>query len=826
MQLYCTKSTTCCALVVLLYFPSFYLRGIIMELCFGSYANVLRLCCHSSVHNKTLVDALVKTIDPNSRYLTDDAAVSKLLKCQSNFPSTPVSESNGPFRSSEGSITTIVSLARNVNVNDLAKIFHTNIIPLLDADRLGDAICALQTIILADNSLSSTHSKAFLDCVGQSAEVIGQAVQLDPAVFLAGLFLYTVRTNNNKGNDIHYISEAFITIVASKRSITLLSSSTPKKFSIEIDYLNSYIKKLISTYNTIKTLLYSDSPVKFYDIYVNNSVQYSCRNRSNTVDSVNAHTLRAISSFLILSGTGGLGKSMMMRHLLLDSATNYSSTHILPFFVQLKNFNNGYTNLTDFILHEVSSLFPTLHRDQLESLLIQGSVLLLFDGLDEISVDLASTFQLLLDEFINLYTKNSYIISSRPNGSFSSYSRFTVLHLCPFTLNQSLELIDKLVFRPDMPEIKNKFRAELKNHLYYSHRGFSDNPLLLTLMLMTFEEYAEVPAKMHIFYEDVYTVLSIRHDASKSGYRRVLSLSVSATDFANLFSRFCAITYKDEKFEFTQSEMDRYFKKLQSHYHLEKKNTDDFITDSCANLCLMYLDGGKFNFIHRSFQEYFCARYFAQQKDKNLEKIGVLFERNKLARFGDQTFQMLYDMIPERAKEYIIVPYLKKLLDLCDREGGYHAFLQLIYNKSTMGDYEAAEKGSCYPSSALYDFILQQFHVSHEDIIDATELHGLGNLPSESIFLVQTIDYGNELIGEYDINDEIDDSRLEEAGNVYTFNWDMIFSDTNRFHDLIEDIDNERFPLKKEYEEIRALYKELTASITHDDCDDLFDDLD
>ena len=49
-------------------------------------------------------------------------------------------------------------------------------------------------------------------------------------------------------------------------------------------------------------------------------------------------------------------------------------------------------------------------------------------------------------------------------------------------------MIDNLDFRPDEPVIKEKFRAELQNTLFVTHREFTQNPLLLTIMLMTYEQ--------------------------------------------------------------------------------------------------------------------------------------------------------------------------------------------------------------------------------------------------------------------------------------------------------------------------------------------------
>mgnify|MGYP006979103567 CR=1 FL=1 len=68
---------------------------------------------------------------------------------------------------------------------------------------------------------------------------------------------------------------------------------------------------------------------------------------------------------------------------------------------------------------------------------------------------------------------------------------------------------------------------------------------------------------------------------------------------------------------------EEYFKKLN-----EARKDDlsaeytDFIYDLVNNLCLMYFEGNRFHFTHRSFQEYFCALYFSKQKDKTLKAIG------------------------------------------------------------------------------------------------------------------------------------------------------------------------------------------------------------
>jgi len=75
-----------------------------------------------------------------------------------------------------------------------------------------------------------------------------------------------------------------------------------------------------------------------------------------------------------------------------------------------------------------------------------------------------------------------------------------------------LSLIRKLDYNQD---IKQKFLTEVENKLFEKYETFASNPLLLTIMLMTFDQYAEIPEKIHLFYQECFQALYSRHDASK-----------------------------------------------------------------------------------------------------------------------------------------------------------------------------------------------------------------------------------------------------------------------------------------------------------------------
>ena len=95
----------------------------------------------------------------------------------------------------------------------------------------------------------------------------------------------------------------------------------------------------------------------------------------------------------------------------------------------------------------------------------------------------------------------------------------------------------------------------------------------------------------------------------------------------------------------------------------------------------MYSEGERYYFIHRSFQEYFTAVYFASEYDTNLVKVGNYFENLRNRSYTDRTFDMLYDMIPQKIECFIFLPFLEKLISGFEKEGEdeYWEFLKTIY---------------------------------------------------------------------------------------------------------------------------------------------------
>lgn len=807
-----------------------------MILCFGTYANILKKCSLPGTTNRVIVSTLVGTIDPDNGYNddSDNTSVSRLMTCKRDFPSVEIDSSLGPIHSVGGGLTNIIALAKSISISEIENRFDS-VIALLDEDKKAAVIGAMHHVIRNDDTLEGNHRSLFTRCMGDTAANTVNNHYVDLKSFLARLFLYTVLTNENtagqdslseikeKGSIERFIS--YPVTFGSETEVISTPSSNEMPGGI-----NGYLQKLKDKYDSITTLLYKDTPRPFYDFYVCNNVRKEVRDPKHpnqysyeTINDATLSKLIAVSKYIILSGTGGLGKSMMMRHLMLDAIHTYEDAQLIPLFIPLQDFDLSFDSITDYIYAEICNLWSELKKDDLITLLDAGKALILLDGLDEIHTSKIPTFRKMLNSFVDRYRNNTFVISSRPFSGFKSFDRFTSLELQPFTKSQALELIDKLDFRSDSPKIKQRFRSLLNTELYYSHKGFSDNPLLLTIMLLTFEEYAEVPSQMHIFYQEAYQVLANKHDSTKGGYKRPLVTGWKVSDFANYFSYFCAATYSKGKTRFTYDDFDMYFRKLKEHYHITDVTTDDFIYDLCSNLCLMYEDGSKYTFTHRSFQEYFCARYFSRQKDKNLSMIISVFDRNDQTKKTDTTLQMLFDMIPAKTEEYIILPYLQQLIEKCENENGVQTFLQTVYPEFECADGDLRGQEEIEPASNLYEFIRDHYQIICE-YVDPDDYPDIDKF-TQSEFVWR------EDINQADWKDNLPTGyeewygEPEVTGRIYCFDWDRIFNQPDRYKELIAVINDSNKPFVKEYNDIKRLMRELTKKAKPSG-EDLFDILD
>lgn len=426
------------------------------------------------------------------------------------------------------------------------------------------------------------------------------------------------------------------------------------KFDFDISF-RKYIKNSYAKYSKVKTILYKAEPQYIYDFFETPTLKsdYKAPFKADSIETVICQ-----SNFIVIRGTGGIGKSTLLKHLFLSAI---DSGDLIPVFLELKDLNetSGSYDLLDYIFERLENLDCKINRDYFDYALRSGRFVFLFDGYDEMQTEKRNGFIKRLDAFCDRYSENYYIIASRPVSEFVELQRFTILNTRPFKKEEAISLVRKISYDND---VKERFINALQDQLYERHESFASNPLLLSIMLLTFENYAEIPEKLHLFYANAFETLYEKHDATKAGFKREIQSKLSFDDFKHVFGQFCFITYAKGKIEFSPDELRADLRRIEGkrvHFDIDK-----YISDLSNALCVIYVDGLNYRFSHRSFQEYFTAFFLKELPDTNLSKFAVrLISQDPSRAANDGVFPMLYDMADERFEQGVFLPIIKDCED-------------------------------------------------------------------------------------------------------------------------------------------------------------------
>lgn len=427
---------------------------------------------------------------------------------------------------------------------------------------------------------------------------------------------------------------------------------------IQIETLTAFEKYLLRSadkYSKSKTLIHRSTSVPLYDFYVHTELALG----QEIIETEYISSILQRSKYSMILGSGGTGKSTLFKHLFLNSI--YTSDKI-PIFVPLRDINGTELSLLDCMYDSLTTLGFSLQKDYFAESLDKGIYIFFFDGFDEVDQERQPKVIREISNMITRFSENYYLVSSRVTDNLSTgWDEFTDFTMRPLSLKKASVLIDKL---PYDQETTGKFKEKLEAGLFYELQSFCSNPLLLTLMLMTFDEFGDIPDKLHIFYGQAYDVLSFRHDGLKPGYkrpRRTDADHLGSDGFTQILEAISAVSYFDGNVSFTGTQLTDYLNKAKALERLEFKS-EDYKEDLISTVCILILDGLRYNYQHRSFQEYFTARFINRQPDEKQKRALTRLSREKSSSMrSDQVLNILMDLNRTMVEKQFIIPVLREI---------------------------------------------------------------------------------------------------------------------------------------------------------------------
>jgi hypothetical protein len=453
------------------------------------------------------------------------------------------------------------------------------------------------------------------------------------------------------------------------------------------DGLSDYIDSLRDKFMSTKTFLYRDENIPFYDTFY----PISLKNHAKTKQFMLLNELLESSPCANIIGLAGSGKTMMMRHFFLSCIESH---YRIPIYLELRNLNHFEGDIIQLIEHSIFNNRLSPGRKILERLMGTGKFIFLLDGFDEIFSNKINKVTNDLDDLLDKYPKNSFVISSRAGSGIESMPRFNNFYVQPLNKNELPAFIDKVLGHKEA-NLSKSIKDMIKSEDSKNYVSFLTNPLLFSMFILTYNSYPELPKRKSKFYWNVYDTLSTKHDSKtkRGAYQHERRAKLQNDELEEILKWLSYISIFEGYYNFDEQYLTTKLQQIK-HQLNYKARTIDLIHDLTVALGILVIDGIYYRFPHKSLQEYFCSRLIQGQTQENSRKIyqSKFNQMVKATKGGTENF---WNLCLENDKhnfiQHFLLYYLNRFLELFRADDKIEN-LRRFYKESGLGNELAIEK--------------------------------------------------------------------------------------------------------------------------------------
>lgn len=445
--------------------------------------------------------------------------------------------------------------------------------------------------------------------------------------------------------------------------------------------------------------------------------------------------------FVVL-GEPGSGKSTLLKYLLLHAVQEClghpREEPYLPILVEIRrlelalgrNIDPGY-NVLDFLYDSIKRYYSVvLPEGFFESYLEKGRVLLMFDGLDEVAAESRrAEVQQMISTFVSRYNSgNRVIVTSRIAGY--SRARFSTTAFRHFTLEDfNDEEIDEFIRHwygtrernPTEAELKIK---DLKNTIEKKPRirELTRNPLLLTIVGVIHRYEADLPEDRLMLYDKATEALLHTWDNVRGIPDSDFGLENKRRFLEKVGFQLQSMEKGDEagtlieRYELHEILLEEFCKVFNCDKRDARGKVDQFLEHIRLRAGLLTEMGpDRFGFVHKTFQEYFAAKWIANEAMLNFD-LNIMWEY--VGKYIDNSFWHETLLLSIRAlpnKQALNI--LKRILGRDER-----GIEELVYYNHFFVMKFLAEQGKWLQDRAfveknVMDFFEFSWYAKHNDIL-------------------------------------------------------------------------------------------------------------
>ncbi len=323
-------------------------------------------------------------------------------------------------------------------------------------------------------------------------------------------------------------------------------------------------------------------------------------------------------------GKPGSGKTIFLKHLAMQCNQQKFAPTQVPIFLTLRDFAETYQAKPQItLLKFIHQEFITSGISELaviEKLLLGGRVLLLIDGLDEVSGNDENLIISEVRRFCETYYKNQFVFSCRTAPPKLSCKGFTDVEIAPFAKIQIETFIQKWFGefrRNNAPEDQiEEFLKKLSLPENWSFRRLMTTPLFLHLACSMFHYQDNSSLKKVEFYKQGIDLLLGEWDEIRGIKRGQEYEGFALLQKLKLISQIACTTFEQKQYFFAEDVLEQhvntYIKTMPnvSQEPEEISQLSKFVLRAIESQhgVLAERRKGIFSFSYLALQEYFTAR--------------------------------------------------------------------------------------------------------------------------------------------------------------------------------------------------------------------------